>query len=171
MNDTFEDIINENITIERNNPPFKLTQLKITNYYWNSGEIDVGMPISTSIELTCKYNFEKDTLEWFKEVSHTYLSLTNSFEKTTDTYKEEMKNANEIISELEKYDLRNYKNNYFTEKNPERFTHWEINYNNYFKIVGTYDQELEVFNKISNILNFKEIMDLEIKKVNDKIYN
>jgi len=170
MNDNFEDIINENIEIKRNNNPFKISQLKLTNYYWNSGDIDVGMPISTSVELNCKYNFDKEILEWTKKVSHTYLSLYDTFEEVTDTYVDKLQNAEEIISKLEEHDLRNLNNNYFTDENPERFTHWEITYNTYFKIVGTYDQELDIFKKFSELLDFKKIMDEELKKVEDKLH-
>lgn len=169
MNDNFEDILNENIKIERTNIPFKITQLKLTNYYWNSGDIEAGMPISTSIELNCKYIFETDSLEWNKKVSHTYLSLENCQEETTTSYTEKLINGNDIISKIEENDLRNLKNNYFTDENPERFTHWEITYNTYFKIVGTYDQELDVFKKISELLNFKKIMEEETKKINTKL--
>lgn len=169
MNDNFENIINENIKIERNNIPFKITQLKLTHYYWNSGDIDVGMPISTSIELTSKYNFETDTLEWNKIITHIYISLEDCYKTITDSYRVRLFNSNEIISRLEKNDLRNFNNNYFTDENPDRFTHWEITYNTYFKIVGTYDQELEVFKKFSELLNFKEIMETEIKKVDEKL--
>ena len=169
MNDNFEDVINENFKIEKNNIPFKITQLKLTNYYWDSGDIDVGMPVSTSIELSCKYNFEKDMLDWYKKVSHTYLSFENCFEQITDSYTEELINANDLISKLEENDLRNLKNNYFTDEKPVRFTHWEITYNTYFKIVGTYDQELDVFKRFSELLNFKKIMENETKKVKDKL--
>ena len=169
MNDTFEDIIDENLKIERSNIPFKITQLKLANYYWNSGDIDVGIPVCTSIELICKYNFEKDRLDWNKKISHTYLSLENCYEETTDSYIEELTNANVVISRLEENDLRNFKNNYFTDEIPECFSHWEITYNTYFKIVGTYDQELEVFKKFSELLNFEKIMKDEIKKVDAKL--
>lgn len=168
MNNNFEDTINENIKIEKNNIPFKITQLKLTNYYWNSGDIYSGMPVSTSIELIRKYNLEKNKFDWYKNVTHTYLSFENCHKETSNSYTEELINANEIISKLEEHDLRNFKNNYFTEEKINSFNHWEINYNTYFKIVGTYDQELEVFKIFSELLNFKEIMEAEIKKINEK---
>ena len=40
---------------------------------------------------------------------------------------------------------------------------------NYFKIVGTYDQNIEEFEKISDILNFKKIIADEDKKIQDKL--
>ena len=169
MNDNFEDVINKNLKIERNTIPFKITQLKLTNYYWSSGDLDVGLPVSTSVELNCKYNFEKDMLDWYKKISHTYLSFKNCFEQTTDSYTEELINADDLISKLEENDLRNLKNNYFTDKTPVRFTHWEIAYNKYLKIVGTYDQELDVFKRFSELLDFKKIMENETKKVKDKL--
>ena len=99
------------------------------------------------------------------------LSLENDKEQNTDNYDEQIENPDEIIKEIEKNDLRELKNNYFTEENPERFTHWELTYNNYFKIVGTYDQNVVEFDKISDILNFKNIIDEETKKVQDKLDN
>ena len=59
--------------------------------------------------------------------------------------------------------------NYFTEENPERFTHWEITYNNRFKIVGTYDQEIEELINIKRILEFKKIIEEENKKIQNNI--
>ncbi len=169
MYENFEDIINKDIEVEVKKTPFKINHLKISHYYWNSGEINIAMPISTSIELISKYGFEKDKLEWNKKVTHTYLSLENCQEKTADSYTEKLVNADEIISELEENDLRNLKNNYFTDAEPERFTHWEITYNTRFKIVGTYDQELAEFKKISELLNLKKTMSDELEKVNEKI--
>lgn len=169
MYENFEDIINKNIEVEGKKPPFKINNLKISHYYWNSGEINIAMPISTSIELNSEYDFENDKLNWNRKVTHTYLSLDNCQDKITDSYTEELVNAAETIRKLEEYDLRNLKNNYFTDAEPERFTHWEITYNTRFKIVGTYDQELAEFKKISELLNLKKIMTDELEKVNEKI--
>ena len=156
-----------NVEVKKDIKPFKLTMLKLNHYYWYSGDIDNGMPINTSIELTSKYNFETNKEEWKKIVSHTYISLDNIKEYTTDTYEE---NINiEIINELEKYDLRQLKNNYFTDKEPEKYSRWEITYNNYFKIVGTYDNELEEVINIEKVLDFKRIMKEELDKIQNKI--
>lgn len=171
MNNEFDDFSNaiDNIKVDRKKSAFEISQLKIEHFHWNSGDIDVGMPITTSIELACNYNFKKEKLEWKKIVSHTYLSLKNYKDSTTDTYEEEIANPDGLIKKLENYDLRELKNNYFTEENPERFTHWELTYNHYFKIVGTYDQIVSEFEKISDILNFKKIIDDENKKIQNKL--
>ena len=171
MNNEFDDFSNivNSINIEREKTKFELIQLKLEHYHWNSGDINVGMPISTSIELTCEYNFEKEKLDWKETISHTYLSLDNYHEKNTDIYTKEIDNFDNLIKEIEKIDLRDLKNNYFTDKNPDKFTHWELSYNNYFKIVGTYDQEIEEFKQISDILEFKKIIEEETNKIHDKI--
>lgn len=168
--DDFNNAIN-NVKVERIKPTFKIIQLKLEHFYWNSGDIFAGMPVSTSVELTSDYNFEKDKLEWNVKISHTYLSLENEFEHTTNTYVEKIENLDNLIVEIEKNDLRELKNNYFTEENPERFTHWELTYNNYYKVVGTYDQSIDEFEKISGLLQFQKIMDKETKKIQDKIKN
>ena len=166
--DDFGNIITDNIKIERENRPFELTQLKLEHYHWNSGEFDIGMPVTTSIELKCEYNFESQKKEWKKTISHTYLSLEDYHNHTTESHVENIEDFS-LIKEIEKYDLRNLKNNYFTDEDPERFKHWELTYNNYFKISGTYDQEIEAYLKISELLDFKRIIKIETKKIEEKL--
>lgn len=165
--DDFSNVI-DNVSVERKKNIFKINQLKLEHFHWNFGELDVGMPITTSIELTCNYSFEKEKLEWKKIISHTYLSLKKDKKYTTDKYEEEIDNPDESLKKIENYDLRELKNNYFTEENPERFTHWELTYNHYFKIVGTYDQSIFEFEKISELLQFKMIINQEIRKIQAK---
>lgn len=165
--DDFSNVI-DNVSVERKKNIFKINQLKLEHFHWNFGELDVGMPITTSIELTCNYSFEKEKLEWKKIISHTYLSLKKDKKYTTDKYEEEIDNPDESLKKIENYDLRELKNNYFTEENPERFTHRELTYNHYFKIVGTYDQSIFEFEKISELLQFKMIINQEIRKIQAK---
>ncbi len=148
---------------------FKLSQLKLTHNHFSSGMIDEGTPCETSVELKSKYDFDTGEKYWIKKVSHTYISLEDIHKETTDTHEEKIDET--LIKDLEEYDLRNLKNNYFTDRNPERFTHWEVEYNHYFKIVGTYDQELKEIKKISEILNFKQIIEEETNKIEDKVIN
>ena len=68
MNNEFDDFNNaiDNIKVDRTKPMFKINQLKLEHFHWNSGDIDVGMPLTTSIELISNYNFEKENVS----VSH-----------------------------------------------------------------------------------------------------
>lgn len=168
MNNDFNNTINNIQAINEKNV-FKINQLKLEHFYWNFDNIDIGAPITTSIELTCYYNYETEKLEWKKTISHTYLSLENCTKHTTDTYDEKIENPDELIKAIELYDLRDLKNNYFTEKEPENFSHWELTYNTYFKIVGTYDQIIIEFEKISRLLQFKEIIKQETQKIRKKL--
>ena len=61
MNNEFDDFSNaiDNIQVDRKKNTFEINQLKIEHFHWNSGDIDVGMPITTSIELISNYNFEQ----------------------------------------------------------------------------------------------------------------
>ena len=54
---------------------------------------------------------------------------------------------------------------------PHNYSHWELSYNYYFKIAGTYDQEIPEFKRISEILNFEAIMKQEQEKIKEKINN
>ena len=51
-----------------------------------------------------------------------------------------------------------YKANYFTYLTPEKYEYWEISYNYKFKIVGTFDQRIELWDKLFNLFNFKDII-------------
>ena len=148
---------------KENTQKFILDQLKIEHFHWNSGFINNGSPINTSIELKCNYNTEKQEYEWKKIISHTYYNL-ESDKNDTDIHTEIINNSEELLSEIEKYGLRDLKNNYFTEKTPEKFSRWELTYNYHFKIVGTYDQSIPEFEKISKLLDFEKIIDEEVKK-------
>ena len=158
---------NENIEIERKE--FKMKQIMLEHFYFNSGDIEAGMPISTSLELKCNYDFASKSLLWKKIVVHNYISLEDGQSLSTDSYEEDINNGDELIKTMETYDLRELNNNYFSEEGLERFTHWEITYNKLFKIVGTYDNEISEYTFLSDTLNFKKIRDLEIKKIRDRI--
>ena len=150
-------------------PNFKLTQLNLIHYHLDSSDITAGEPIKTSIELKSDYDYENEALYWTRTISHTYYAL-ESLEKKTDTYTERLENIDSLIQYLEQNDLRELKNNYFTEEGIESYSHWEVIYNNYFHIVGTYDQVPELISNLNSLLEFKKIIKNEIKKVlNNKI--
>ncbi len=161
----------ENIKVEREVQPFKLYNLKLIHHYWDSIEdIAPGMLISTSVELKCTKNDDEYKYEWHKIITHTYLDKETLEEKTIES-EEKVPNIEKIISDLEQIDLRKLANNYFTDQEPECYKYWELNYNYKFKIVGTYDQEIDELSKISTILNFSEIIKKitqETLKNNDK---
>ena len=168
--DEFSNAI-DNIKVQREKSTFKLSQLKVEHFHLYSDEADIGMPISTSIELLLKYNIDTNDLKWKKIITHRYYSLDNITSIEENTHEENTSNIESIIKEIEKNDLRNLKNNYYTDSEPESLTHWELTYNNIFKIVGTYDQNVEEFEKISQLLNLNSIIDNETKKINNKRIN
>lgn len=157
MNNVDWDI--DEIDIKRNE--FKLEQIKLEHFYFNFDDKEAGMPISTSVELKRDYNIELKKLEWKKIIVHKYFSLTDGMSVSSNTYEEKCDDSEELIKKLEKYDLRELKNNYYTDEDLKSFTHWEITYNNYFKIVGTYDAVILEFEKLSEILDLKNIMQKE----------
>ena len=160
-----------NVTGDTNNDPFTVYHIKIEHFYFSSGDIDHGGPIATSVEISQNFNFQTFQAEWTKIVAHTYYDLENGTKHATDTYTEKIENADALIAEIQKNDLRNLKNNYFTDMPPHNYSHWELSYNYYFKIAGTYDQEIPEFKRISEILNFEAIMKQEQEKIKEKINN
>ena len=127
------------------------------------------MPRSTSIELTSIFDYEMNERKWIKTISHRYTSFDNNLENTTDTYIEDKNDFNQLIAEIQNYDLRDLKNNYYTDERPENFSRWELTYNNYFKIVWTQDNIVDELVKIMELLNIKKIIEEEINKVREKL--
>ncbi len=132
------------------NEEYKIFNLKYTKYYLMTGEIINGKPIKTSIEIKSERNV------WHLLISHTYALETR--EQKIINKEISIENPEVIINELEKINLTHLKNNYFTNKSPEKFKHWELEYNYYFKIVGTFDQEIEEIKQIKTILNCDKLM-------------
>ena len=155
INDNFKDI------------PFKLTQIKLEHHHFYDSDLKNGMAIKTSVELKEEYDFTKDVLVWKKVISHTYVDLNNSMKEVTDTYMVDVDDS--IINKIKEFDLRKLQNNYFTDQQPQNLSHWEISYNNYFKICGTYDQEIKEYTMISELLDFETIITNELNKINNKI--
>ena len=138
----------EKLNVEREKTVFKLEQLKLEHYYFEFDK-DEDKIIKTSIELFQDYNYEKNIKEWKLIIKDIYNNEEKEETKEID---------NNIIEKLQQNDLRELKNNYYTEIEPENYTHWELTYNNKFKIVGTYDQEIEEIENIKSILDFKNII-------------
>ena len=117
----FNDVIN-NVTVDMPKTKFELNQLKLEHYYLADGDVNFGMPISTSIELVSKLDYETQKNVWEKIVIHTYINLDNN--KSTVFYKQNI--DEKIIKQIEQYDLRELKNNYFSDSEPENFSYWSI---------------------------------------------
>ena len=126
MKDTFNN--------KKENSKWNCTQIKLEHQHSFTGFIYPGAPISTSLEIAIRFNPETQKEEWIKTVSHTYISLENSDETTTDTHQEKLENPNDLIQKLETYDLPNLKSNYFIGEGKYRFSRWELTYNENFKI-------------------------------------
>lgn len=154
-----------------NNTNFKLTNLKFTKYHFMSGEVYNGCPIKTSIEIKFdNYNLSTNKEITTKCIEHTYM-LEHNFEKQTNFQQYELENSENIIKSLEQIDFKNLKNNYFSNDSFHRHSHWELEYNNYFKIVGTFDNEIDEIKEIKRILDFEQIERQELEKVEEKIKN
>ena len=147
--------------------PFQLTELKLEHFYF-SDELEPGMPISTSVLLKRNYSNDTDTFDWIKIISHEYIDFSDNLDSKIDSYSVPF--SFDIIQKIEKIDLRDFKNNYFTERNPEQFQYWVLSYNHYFKIVGTYDQMFSEIQDIFQLLDFEKIMEQETLKIKEKWY-
>ncbi len=149
--------------------PFKLHQIKITHYYFNHFVVETLSPVYTSVEIKCKFNYETYNLEWHKNIEHAYYGFNQTspiINKTTTQI-----NSNELINELNKIDLRKINNNFYTDLIPENYKRWEILYNDYFKIVGTYNNEINELKEIKKLIDFDNIVKNELIKMDESESN
>lgn len=125
-----------------------------------SGEIVNGCPITTSIEIKP----EMLSNNWKVIILHTYM-MENNYEERTIKKEYNLPSQDVILEILKENDLRNLKNNYFSNDKTQRFSHWELEYNNYFKISGTFDQEPKEIKKVISTLNCENIINEALEKV------
>lgn len=149
-----------------NNDKLDLDQIKYECFFSTVDAPCSGMPINFSVDLRSKFDIKSRKRIWIKTILYSFISYQNINEKETRKREEKLENSTEIIKRLEEIDLRNLKNNYFTDFIPEKFSHWELTYNHYFKVVGTFDREVEEIKEVSKILDVKKIMDSELNKEN-----
>lgn len=159
-----EELISKEINASSNREPFKLSQLKYTKHHWMSGEIVNGCPITTSIEIKPEMLSNK----WKVDIVHKYM-LEDNHEKKVINKQYDLPNEKAILGILEKEDLRNLKNNYFSDDKIQKYSHWELEYNYYFKISGTFDQEPKEVKKVVSVLNCENIINEALKKVDEII--
>ena len=161
-----EELLKKEIDVISNREPFKLSQLKYTKHHWMSGEIVNGSPITTSIEI------KPETLSnnWKVTILHTYM-MENNYEEKTIKKEYNLPSQDVILEILERNDLRDLKNNYFSNDKIQEFSHWELEYNNYFKISGTFDQEPKEIKKVISTLNCENIIKEALEKVEMLIKN
>ena len=126
-----------------------------------SGDIAEGDTISTATEV--QKTMDGYVLTTYKTY-YTKNDDPNEFELKRATSKESTtiddKEGSKIFEDLNKLNFENLKNNYFTDKGPQRYSSWVVEYNDDFKIVGTFDQEIEEAKKL------KELLEKLVKKVN-----
>ena len=161
-----EELLKKEIDVISNREPFKLSQLKYTKHHWMSGEIVNGSPITTSIEIKP----EMLSNNWKVTILHTYM-MENNHEEITIKKEYNLPSQDVILEILERNDLRDLKNNYFSNDKIQGFSHWELEYNNYFKISGTFDQEPKEIKKIISTLNCENIINEALEKVEMLIKN
>ncbi len=143
--------------------PFELSHLKYTKYHWMSGAISDGCPITTSIEI----NREMLSNKWKVNIIHKYM-LAKEHEEKIISHQYDLPNQEIVLKTLENNDLRNLKNNYFSDDKIESYSHWEVEYNYYFKIAGTFDLEPDEIKEVVNVLNCNKIIEEELLKVEKK---
>lgn len=159
-----EELISKEINASSNREAFKLSQLKYTKHHWMSGEIVNGCPITTSIEIKP----EMLSNRWKVDIVHKYM-LEDNHEKKVINKQYDLPNEKAILGILEKEDLRDLKNNYFSDDKIQKYSHWELEYNYYFKISGTFDQEPKEVKKVVSVLNCENIINEALKKVDEII--
>lgn len=149
MNDDFSNI--DYTKIERIETKPKINSISLTHFYQDLGDKIGGKPIKTSVKL------EKINNSWKETIIHFYLDFQNLEIVKEDITEIENPKIETFIQKLENFNLKNYKNNYFDEDFKEAPEYWQIEYNDKFKIVGTYNEEIDILKELMNFLSFSEI--------------
>lgn len=129
----------------------QINQIKYTYYHFMSGEIYLGCPISTSVEIVIKDN------SVYKVEEHTYFCKEGTHEKKTIIHEEKLENDT-VLKELSCIDFQQFKKDY-TNNDAYIFSRWSLEYNNEFQILGTEDQMPKDMEKILNILQFQQSLE------------
>lgn len=161
MNDDFNNI--DFSKIERINYEVKINNITLTHFYQDLGEKYAGKPIKTSIKL------EKVNNIWKEIITHFYLDSQNLELVKEDITEIENPQIENCIKKLENHNLKNYKNNYFDEEFKENPEYWQIEYNDKFKITGTYDSQIDILILLINFLDFSKIKKFESEKIKMKL--
>jgi len=153
-----------NIDIENlpKEPNINIEQIKIIHHYFNDKDIEPGYPIETSVEFISK--IVNANIEWVKKIKHIYRNIKNPLLTADRDYEKIVKNQDEILEKLNNINLSILKNNYSYDSSSKE-EYWEIIYNNRFKIVGTYRNELKEFNELCDLLEFETIKNEELEQV------
>lgn len=138
---------NEN-EFQINREKFVLKNIKISNYFNNDGDYNVGQIISSSIEI--------NNNEMIITINYIDKELNNS----TDISEKEI--DSDIINKISEIDLRTINNNYLFDDNG---SYWTIEYNNLFKICGDFINTIDEYNKIISIIDYKNIINNRIKEI------
>ena len=135
--------------ISKERKSFKLHQIKISNYFNYDQDLVSGKIISSSIEII--NNKMIITIEY----------VDKELNKQTDIMEKDINR--DILNTLEIIDLRNKNNNYLYEDNGN---YWSIEYNNIFKICGDFNNTIDEYIKVIDIINYKSIIDNRLKEIN-----
>lgn len=140
------------------NKEFKLTQVKLTEYFRNDGSRNVNQTLNISAEVKQAIEEKSGLLKWQLFVNHSFYDENMELVNTGYTIPLE----DNFIDKLADYDLRLLQNNYFPEDDSE--VRWEINYNEYFFIVGSKFNEIREYAYLKGILCFDDIIKKELTR-------
>ena len=143
-----------------------IEQIKLIHHYFNDKDIEPGYPIETSIEFLSKVI--NGNIKWVKKIKHIYRNIKNPLLLADKDYEKIVENQNEILEKLNSINLSILKNNY-SYNDSEKEEYWEIIYNDRFKIVGTYRNEIKEFTELCDLLEFKRVMEEELEQVKKMI--
>ncbi len=143
----------ENFEFDKNIKPiikrnkFTLEHLKYTHFYLDTNENDASHHYCSSFEII----FKEDDLRVL--LTHTMYSLEQNKQIVIDV--DSFIIPDEIIEMLAMYDLRDLGNNYLIEEVGKEY--WEIEYNHKFKIVGSYEFQLELIKKLNGLYDIIQL--------------
>ena len=127
-----------------------LNRIKLVKNCFFSGKVSDGMLKKSSVEIRERYDVEKKAILFEKIITNEYHGKKEEVKIIED------QGLKEKLIEISKINLIDLKNNYFDYEDIHRFSSWELEYDD-FKIKGTYNNIIDEFVKIAEILDCHDL--------------
>lgn len=135
-----------------------IKSLSLTFYYFNPHDREPGDNVYTIVSVKSNDHNRVETVKHFyRDFNDANKICVNERETSVE---------NDVFKKIEALELNKLSNNYFTDSEPYNLSYWIIEYNDMFKICGTFNNQITKYTMIKDILKFDEICKEECLKVN-----
>lgn len=119
---------------------------------------DNNKPLLVSIHFIKSYDPKVGKEIGLKISKYTYFIDANNFETKDIIQNKVVDDINTLFEKFESLNLKDLKNNYYTDTVEARTSHWELEYD-MFKVVGTFDKIPKKIKQIETLIDLEKFID------------